>query len=328
MSIRLSIIIPFYNVEQYIAQCLDSVFNQDIPENEYEVICVNDASPDNSREIVINYQTRHPNLILVEHGVNKRLGAARNTGRRIARGNYIWNVDSDDMIMPNCLGSVLCVCEQNELDVFLFSFNTLEGGKIHTRRCPWKDSSPVISGLSFWKNEAISHQSQGAQVWTQVYRRDFLDKANIYSPEINMGEDVSFTYRSILSADRFLTSIQPYYVWRRNDSSLMATLVKEPSPASLYESSYISGKLLYHTIDCIPKSEIIVRDSIRRASAHMIIKSWKSFNTLSPSSRNEFVRLIRKDFFKNLYVFKILGKKQCVRYIKLLLFGRILSKDN
>ena len=64
-DIHLSIIIPFYNVEPYIAQCLDSVYNQDIPENEYEVICVNDASPDNSREIVKEYQKVNTNLVLI-----------------------------------------------------------------------------------------------------------------------------------------------------------------------------------------------------------------------------------------------------------------------
>ena len=83
------------------------MYNQDIPEEEYEVICVNDASPDNSREIVKEYQKKHKNLILVEHEVNKKLGAARNTGRSVAKGKYIWNVDSDDMIAPNCLKKML-----------------------------------------------------------------------------------------------------------------------------------------------------------------------------------------------------------------------------
>ena len=104
---RLSIIIPFYNVEQYIAQCLDSVYDQDIPENEYEVICVNDASPDASVDIVKRYQKEHSNLILIEHDRNKKLGAARNTGRKVAIGKYIWNVDSDDKIAPNCLNNLL-----------------------------------------------------------------------------------------------------------------------------------------------------------------------------------------------------------------------------
>ena len=108
--LRLSIIIPFYNVEQYIAECLDSVYQQNIPEEEYEVICVNDASHDHSREIVLEYQKLHSNLVLVEHEFNRKLGAARNTGRAVAKGNYIWNVDSDDKIELNCLGKLLRIC--------------------------------------------------------------------------------------------------------------------------------------------------------------------------------------------------------------------------
>ncbi len=83
--LKLSFIVPFYNVEKHIARCLDSLYNQDIPESEYEVICVNDCSPDNSRDIVLQYKKQHSNLILVEHERNKKLGAARNTGLRKAK---------------------------------------------------------------------------------------------------------------------------------------------------------------------------------------------------------------------------------------------------
>ena len=113
MELRLSIIIPFYNVERFISECLDSVFDQDIPLSEYEVICVNDGSPDHSRDIVLQYMERFPNLHLIEHEKNKKLGAARNTGRTIAKGEYIWNVDSDDKIVPNCLSEMLKTCEEN-----------------------------------------------------------------------------------------------------------------------------------------------------------------------------------------------------------------------
>jgi glycosyltransferase involved in cell wall biosynthesis len=107
MNPKLSIIIPFFNVEKYIAECLESVYNQDIPEEEYEVICVNDCSPDHSRDIVLQYQQKHPNLILIEHEENKMLGAARNTGLRAARGEYVWFIDSDDYIEKNILGKLL-----------------------------------------------------------------------------------------------------------------------------------------------------------------------------------------------------------------------------
>ena len=71
MDLRLSIIIPFYNVERFISECLDSVFNQDIPLSEYEVICVNDGSPDHSRDIVLQYMERFPNLRLAYEAMNR-----------------------------------------------------------------------------------------------------------------------------------------------------------------------------------------------------------------------------------------------------------------
>ena len=83
---RLSIIMPFYGVERYIRQCLESVYQQDIPESEFEVICVNDCTPDHSEEIVLEFQQRHNNLVLIRHEVNKKLGAARNTGLKAASG--------------------------------------------------------------------------------------------------------------------------------------------------------------------------------------------------------------------------------------------------
>ena len=92
---KLSIIIPFYKVERYIAECLDSVFAQDIPESEYEVICVNDCSPDGSRAIVLEYQKKHKNLVIIEHEKNMMLGAARNTGLRAAKGDFVWFIDSE-----------------------------------------------------------------------------------------------------------------------------------------------------------------------------------------------------------------------------------------
>ena len=85
---RLSIIIPFYNVEQYIAQCLDSVYNQDVPEAEYEVICVDDCSPDGSHAIVERLQKKYPNLILLTTPENLRQGGARNMGLDVAQYQY------------------------------------------------------------------------------------------------------------------------------------------------------------------------------------------------------------------------------------------------
>ena len=96
--IRLSFILPFYGVENYIGSCLDSIYRQDIPEDQYEVICINDCSPDNSEQIVMQYAKKHTNLKLIKHEVNKKLGAARNTGLKAALGKYVWFIDTDEFL--------------------------------------------------------------------------------------------------------------------------------------------------------------------------------------------------------------------------------------
>ena len=121
--IRLSFIVPFYNVEPYIEECIRSLYDQDIPHEEYEVICVDDCSPDGSRAIVERLRKEYPTLKLLIHTANKRQGGARNTGMKVAQGKYIWFVDSDDYIKPNCLKNLLELAEKEDLDILDFDFD-------------------------------------------------------------------------------------------------------------------------------------------------------------------------------------------------------------
>lgn len=97
-----SIIIPVYNVERYLRQCLDSCLDQDIPKSEYEIIIVNDGSPDNSQVIINEYALLYDNICVINKS-NGGLSTARNAGLSIAKGNFIWFVDSDDSIVSNSL---------------------------------------------------------------------------------------------------------------------------------------------------------------------------------------------------------------------------------
>ena len=121
---RLSFIVPFYNVEPYIEECIRSLYDQNIPVEEYEVICVDDCSPDGSRTIVEKLQKEYPTLRLLTHTENKRQGGARNTGLREAKGQYIWFVDSDDYIKSNCLKGLLESAEREDLDILDFDFDS------------------------------------------------------------------------------------------------------------------------------------------------------------------------------------------------------------
>lgn len=317
MPLRLSIIIPFYNVEQYIAECLDSVYQQDIPEEEYEVICVNDGSPDRSRDIVLEYQKKHSNLVLVEHEVNKKLGAARNTGRAAAKGNYIWNVDSDDKIVPNCLGSIIRICEENELDVLDFGrFRFWEGECEETPNI--RSSEKVKSGLDYLEQLESNELSMMCVVWRRVMRRAFLDENGIFSPEINMGEDVPYSFKVLMSAKRMMVVPDRYYLYRDNPISLTGKQWK-PSPKTLYEKCFVDSRLIYDVAVKVPKQYVNVRELYLDVARYTLGLYVEYVPQLSSGSSVEFRNLCRKSFFENGFVRILFSRKSYILYLLWLL---------
>ena len=320
--IRLSIIIPFYNVESYIAQCLDSVYDQDIPEEEYEVICVNDASPDHSRDIVLEYQKKHTNLVLVEHEVNKKLGAARNTGRRIARGEFIWNVDSDDMIAPNCLSEMLDCCEESGLDVLMFDYCVYMNGVAHVRGIkPWKNYGQVLSGKEFWTSQGSKNIGEICPVWTKLFRRDFLDEHNVVSPEINMGEDIPFSIKSILFSRRMIACNKAYYFYRENEASLTGELKKIPKPHAVYENSFVCGKYMDDLVRSIPNELTIVIESVIAIERYVVLQYEKYAMMMSNNDVIQLRKLCKRNFFSNLFVLRCLGKRNALNYLRFVVCG-------
>ena len=321
--IRLSIIRPFYNVEQYIAQCLDSVYQQDIPEEEYEVICVNDASSDKSREIVKEYQKKHKNLILVEHDVNKKLGAARNTGRSIARGKYIWNVDSDDMIVPNCLKEMLEICEENDLDVLVFSHKLLVDGTI--KDLGERDAMPstaCMSGVEFMRQYVSMRMHIISSVWKQLFRREYLDVNSIYSPEINMSEDVPYTFKAIALAQRLQAVSESYYLYRKNPQSIGAAMAKAPSAIAAYESCFIASKALFCVAKELQDAGRDVSKAIESVGIWCFYLYVKYVSEMTNDQRHKFISLCRENFWHDKNVLMHVGHKKRVEYLRFVVVGK------
>lgn len=309
----MSIIIPFYNVEHYIAECLDSVFQQDIPEEEYEVVCVNDGSPDHSRNIVLEYQKKHPYLVLVEHKVNKKLGAARNTGRAVAKGNYIWNVDSDDKIVPNCLGNLLRICEENDLDVLDFGRYRFWGEKIEDMP-NIRSTEEVISGLDYLEQLESYELSRMCVVWRRVIRKAFLDDNHIFSPEINMGEDVPYSFRVLMSAKRMMVIPDRCYCYRANPQSLTGKQWK-PLPGTLYEKCFLDSRLIYEVAIEVPKKYVNVRNSYINAARYTLCSYSGYASQLSVKEQKVFRRMCRNAFRRNGFVRALLPIKRYVSYL-------------
>lgn len=216
--IRLSFIVPFYNVEPYIEQCIRSLYDQDIPQSEYEVICVDDCSPDGSRAIVERLQKEYPTLKLLTHTENKRQGGARNTGLKVAQGQYIWFVDGDDLIKPNCLKGMLNQAEKEDLDILKFYFD--RSGEVKTNDLP--KSITITTGSQLIFDILIDRPllTRCCSACQQIIKRDFVLEHSILFAEGVQYEDDDYAYQLYAYADRtFLLAYAPYIVRQTPNST-------------------------------------------------------------------------------------------------------------
>ena len=150
---RLSIIVPVYNVENYLEKCLKSLLTQDIPINQYEIIIINDGSTDGSLAIAESYQNLYSNVRIFSQE-NKGLGGARNTGIKEAKGACLFFVDSDDYIQVNSLSALLNCFETEKLDVLRFNYiavnesgNVIQKKKNATHNIVF--SNQIVEGETF-----------------------------------------------------------------------------------------------------------------------------------------------------------------------------------
>lgn len=188
-TLKLSIIVPLYNVEKYIEQCIRSLEAQDIDKNEYEVLVIDDGSPDNSNLIVEGLRKEFDNIILY-YKENGGLSSARNYGIEHAKGKYIWFVDSDDFIEKNVLGELLFQLETYDLDYIGFTIYDVRGENKRNGFERFKRPSSIISGLEYINKYHIIQSA-----WGHVLKADIYQKYNLRFVEGIIHEDYEFVLR-------------------------------------------------------------------------------------------------------------------------------------
>lgn len=214
---KLSIIIPVYNVERYIERCLESVVcQQDVDTSLYEVIVVNDGTPDKSMEIVEKYSNVYSNISIISQS-NQGLSAARNNGMKVAKGEYIWFVDSDDWIESNCLSKILPYLVNN-LDFLEIQYrNVYEDG----RSVPGEKGCGVIDVRNGRDVTLLGGVHTAAQFC--ILRRKFLLDNKLEFVRGIYHEDVEFKIRALLLAERVTsTSDICYNYLQRSSGSITA----------------------------------------------------------------------------------------------------------
>lgn len=227
----LSIIIPVYKVEKYVRQTLESIYNQLHDESEFEVVVVDNGTPDNSMTIVKDYSAKHQNLHIATIKINKGLSLGRNRGIEDAKGDYLWHVDSDDTIAQNSLRFV-CDLLKTHREVDLFGFDII---KVREDNGEEQKSAIIPRNKTAFYNKVVPADIvcpfvQGP-VQRFIFKREFVEKNHLYFyPEIQH-EDMEYLPKAYYFARNVFISDTPIYRYLlRNTGSLTSSLSPKSYP--------------------------------------------------------------------------------------------------
>lgn len=221
-KVILTIIVPVYNTESYLRECLDSLQNQTL--NNYEILIVNDGSTDNSGMIAKDFVSRFTNVYYIEQE-NKGLGAARNAGLKYARGKYIYFMDSDDYLLKESLTNLVEYAEKFSLDAIFFDANT------------FYDSDEEVFSVSYDRGRDYGVYDFGEQLmcelmvnkqfWSSaclyMIKKDVLDQNNLSFIENYLHEDELFTVQLFLAIKKCMHINELYFQRRVRKSSIMTS---------------------------------------------------------------------------------------------------------
>ena len=214
--LKLSIIVPIYNVEKFLERCVESLVHQDLDKDEYEIILVNDGSTDSSYEIAKKLYNHYDNVVLISQE-NRGLSVARNTGLEAVRGKYIMFVDSDDFISNNIIGRLVSIADTNNLDLCFYR-TIVEIGNGERRM----SEKQIFSDYTIYDGEyLILNGMKVSSVWQNIYSTQFLLESGIKFYEGIFHQDVEFNYRLYPFAKRvFFTDILGYHYCVYGESTL------------------------------------------------------------------------------------------------------------
>ena len=269
---KISIIIPVYNVSQYISRCLDSVFSQEY--KNIEVIFVDDCGTDDSMDIVREYLSKNTSVEVhvVSHERNRGLSAARNSGLHKAQGEYVYFLDSDDYICDDCIAVLAAVLDKKNYDVVIADYMMVGTD------CGCSDLKLPEGELD--GNETVLESYANGQwyvmAWNKMCRRDFLIDNNLFFEEGYLHEDVIWSFKLACKAQSMYVLNNKTYNYLVRSSSIMTSMSiekdvtvylkaferiidfvrKENRMLGKYEYSIIEGKKCGIMYSLLQKKEI------------------------------------------------------------------------
>lgn len=224
-EVKVSIVIPVYNVESYIECCLESVFMQAY--RNVEVLLVDDCGTDDSMKLVEAFLNTHDTLDarIVKHEQNRGLSAARNTGLDVATGDYVLFLDSDDALMENALEALIRPLKEFPYEMVIGNYVT-KRNEIHTEVNDCKLSQGALMGNS----DILAAYAQGlwyVMAWNKLCNRCFLLKEKLYFAEGFVHEDVIWTFKLACKLQSMYVVKQSTYCYTVRNASIMTSMSVE-----------------------------------------------------------------------------------------------------
>ena len=218
-EVKLSIIVPVYNVEQYIRQCVESIFAQGLDDADFELILINDGTPDNSFGVISDIIESHQNIRILEQE-NLGPSVARNKGIKCAVGQYVLFVDADDLLVNHSIAKLLDIAIEKSVDLLVSDYLRLTDEQIANGdfvACQ-EDEIREKSGYELFLDDLDPHE---CYVWRILYRRDFLiERSMSFVMHKFCFEDLPFVQESYLKANKCIKVNRATYIYRMGNVSI------------------------------------------------------------------------------------------------------------
>lgn len=286
-----SVIVPVYNVEQYLPQCLDSIVNQTL--KNIEIICVNDSSTDNSLNILNHYAEKDPRIKVVTQP-NGGAGAARNRGLSLAAGKYLSFLDSDDFFEPDMLELAYnkAVCDKADFVVF-------QSDQYYTDRkefvsVPWTLREKEIPPYTPFNHRQMTDNIFKVFVgwaWDKLYDREFVEKNHLRFQEQRTSNDMLFVFSGVAVAKR-ISVVKKILAHQRRDAKDSLSKTRENSWYCFYDALSVLRDRL--------KSEGLYDELEKDYINYALHFSLWNIRTLAEPTRSRLIEKMKAQWFSDL----------------------------
>ncbi len=249
---EISVILPVYNADKYLQECLDSLLCQTF--RDIEVLCINDGSTDKSAEI-LNQYTQKDNRVRVFEQENSGPAKARNVGLFNAKGQFLMFCDADDAYKPDMCEKMLTALKEHNVDLVMCDAEIIEYDKNHGRQ-EGNIAYHKLRHKGFYELTQDLRSRLNILLWNKIFKLDLIKKWHIDFPSGYKSDDDSFVSQYLCVAETFFGLDEKLYCYKLLSNSIMGTILSQGKTDSLFDKIYS----LRHTLDFLTKNELLKKN--------------------------------------------------------------------